>query len=269
MAVRSLVGTAAVTVPGDDSSWVEPAYISVLGAADLAESPQELMRLQPGPAMLMPAGMLPDGQPTSGDMLDIAERITGSRPRDAFVAETIFRGYLVQQTALREDAGIPRPRRDSSGRYVEESESLAAIRELHRLERQRRRLAETPPETAVVLDKLADVMLHTADELLRTVGYCQPPNAHIVCKDMDPPYAAWMRSREFYRGADAAAAVAEMGRLPAAMWARTWCCRGTTPICARRWSCPVRFSRPGWSWWWPRSASTQCDGIPTPHTSAR
>ncbi|MDN5854039.1 MAG: hypothetical protein L0K86_14565 [Actinomycetia bacterium] len=217
MAVRTLVGTAAVTVPGDESSWVEPDYLAVLSAADVAESPEELIQLEPGPPMLMPADLLPDGRPWAGDMFDVAERITGVRPRNTGDAETVVRRYWVQQTALREAAGIPQPRQDSSGRYVEDPQSLAAIRELHRRERQRRRLLETPPEVAVVLDRVADAVLHGADELLRTLGYCQPPNVHMVCTDMDPPYAGWMRSREFYRGADAAAAVTEMGRLPAAI----------------------------------------------------
>jgi hypothetical protein len=81
MAVRTLVGTAAVTGVGDQSPWVEPDYISVMSAADLAGSPEERRLL--GPAMLIPAGLLPDSRPPSGEVLEDAELITGYPPHDA------------------------------------------------------------------------------------------------------------------------------------------------------------------------------------------
>lgn len=208
-APRSLAGTAAETVPGDDASWVEPDYLSLLGNPDLA-----------GPEMLMPAGLLPDGRPHSDDDMDNAERISGRRPRSAAEADELVSAYLGQQATLRAAAGLPPARRDKSGRLVAEDPAvLAAIRELHRRERARRRLAETPAEIAEILDVLARAAVDTAEQVMRELGMYPAPTMHMLCRDMDQPYAAMMTCRPFYRGADAATAVATMGTLPAAVWA--------------------------------------------------
>lgn len=205
---RSLVGTAAVTVPGDDASWVEPDYLSLLSDTELA-----------GPAMLMPAGLLPDGRPHSGDDMDNAERISGCRPRSAAEADTTVVAYLAQQAALRTAAGLPPARRDRSGQLVEDPAVVAAIRELHRQERARRRLIETPPAIGETLDGLAQALVGSADQVLRELGMCPAPTVYMLCKDMEQPYAGMLTCRPFYRGTDAADAVAAMGALPAALWA--------------------------------------------------
>lgn len=101
---------------------------------------------------------------------------------------------------------------------MEAPEAIAAIRELHRQERARRRLVETPSEIGEFMDRMAGALVDAAAELLRVHGLCQPPTAHIICADQDPPYMAALTCRPFRRGSDAAAAVAEMATLPAAMW---------------------------------------------------
>lgn len=216
---RCLVGTAAVTVPGDDSSWVEPDYMSIPAEVDLPDDEAQRRLVWPGPAVLMPAGLLPDGQPHSASDLDNAERIAGRRPRNTAEADGLVVAYFRQQSALRAAAGLAPARRDRSGHLVETPAALAAIRELHRQERARRRLVETPPEIAGFLDRLAGGVVEAAEEMLRVHGYCPPPTVHMVCADMDPPYAGMLTCRPFYRGVDAAGAVAAMGALPAAVWA--------------------------------------------------
>jgi len=85
-------------------------------------------------------------------------------------------------------------------------------------EAERRRL-ETPPSVVALLDGLADTARAAGSEMLRVHGYCPPPTVHIVCADMDQPYAAMLTCRPFYRGRDAAEAVASMGALPSALMA--------------------------------------------------
>lgn len=214
-----LFGTAAVTVPGDDSSWVEPDYWNIPGDAEVPDGEAERRLVWPGPAMLMPAGLLPDGQPHSDSDMENAERISGVRPRNAAEAAACVLGYVRQQSALRAAAGLAPARRDGSGHWVEDPSTVAAIRELHRRERARRRRVVTPPETAEVLDRLTDAVVGAAEEMLRVRGLCPPPAVHMLCADMDPAYAGMLTCREFHRGTDAARAVAAMGGLPAALWA--------------------------------------------------
>jgi hypothetical protein len=45
------------------------------------------------------------------------------------------------------------------------------------------------------------------------------PTVHMLCADLDPPYAGMLGCRPFYRGSDAANAVTAMGALPAQLWA--------------------------------------------------
>ena len=55
------------------------------------------------------------------------------------------------------------------------------------------------------------------DDLLRETGGVHPPTVHILAEDLEQPYVAYVTCRPFYRGADAAAAVAELGLLPSAL----------------------------------------------------
>lgn len=214
-----LVATAAVTVPGDDSSWVEPDYMSIPPYAELPDDEAERRLIWPGPAMLMPADLLPDGQPHSHSDMDNAERITGRRPRNATEADAVVLAYVRQQSALRAAAGLAPARRDTSGHLVETPGAIGSIRELHRRERARRRLFETPPEIGEFLDRLAGIAVDAAETTLSVHGLCPPPTVHMVCADIDPPYAGMLTCRPFYRGVDAADAIAAMGALPSALLA--------------------------------------------------
>ncbi|MQA16133.1 MAG: hypothetical protein GEV09_18875 [Pseudonocardiaceae bacterium] len=56
-------------------------------------------------------------------------------------------------------------------------------------------------------------------ELLREAGSVFPPTVHMLAEDRAPPHIGFVTCRPFYRGADAAAAIAELGVLPAALHA--------------------------------------------------
>jgi len=55
------------------------------------------------------------------------------------------------------------------------------------------------------------------DEALREAGVVFPPTVHVLAEDRDPPHVGFVTCRPFYRGADAADAITELGVLPAAL----------------------------------------------------
>jgi hypothetical protein len=55
------------------------------------------------------------------------------------------------------------------------------------------------------------------EDLLRETGGVHPPTVHILAEDLEQPYVGWLTCRPFYRGADAAAAIAELGELPSVL----------------------------------------------------
>jgi hypothetical protein len=120
------------------SPWVEPDYASIPSDAELPADEDELRLVWPGPAMIMSAGLLPDGKPPAGSELDTAARICGERPRNAAEADAVWWAFLRQQRALRDAAGLPRPTRGKNGKLEDAPETLAAIERLHREERMRR-----------------------------------------------------------------------------------------------------------------------------------
>jgi hypothetical protein len=123
-----------------ESPWAEPDYTSIPGDADLPMDKAELQLVWPGPALIMPAGLLPDGQPYSGDTRDNASRICGVEVRNSAEADAVVWAYWGQQNALRNQAGLPRPRRTAPRFELEDlPETLKAIEQLHREERARRR----------------------------------------------------------------------------------------------------------------------------------
>jgi hypothetical protein len=126
--------SAAAPRPAD-TPWVEPDYSSITPDEQLdGPGPH---RAWPGPPLVMPAGLLPDGQPYSGDDVVNATRINGTPPRNAVEADGVVRAYEAQQRLLRREAGIPRSFRDASGRR-DQPAALKAIIELHQRERARR-----------------------------------------------------------------------------------------------------------------------------------
>jgi hypothetical protein len=120
------------------SRWVEPDYASIPNDADLPLDEDERRLVWPGPAVIMPAGLLPDGKPHGRNELDNAERICGERPRNGAEADAVVRAYKRQQRALRARAGLPRPEWGPSGKLEDTPDTLAAIERLHREERSRR-----------------------------------------------------------------------------------------------------------------------------------
>lgn len=60
-------------------------------------------------------------------------------------------------------------------------------------------------------DRLAEAAVATTDAMLRESGFVQPPTVHLLIEGLDPSYLGFLTCREFYRGRDAAAAVAAMG----------------------------------------------------------
>ncbi|GGJ89736.1 hypothetical protein GCM10010123_19420 [Pilimelia anulata] len=77
---------------------------------------------------------------------------------------------------------------------------------------------EQQPEHPMA-SQLRRVVLETAEQVMREAGAVPPPTVHIFIDTMDPPYAGYVTSRQFRRGADAAAAIARLGELPASMYA--------------------------------------------------
>lgn len=125
-------GTAAVD---EDSPWVEPDYSTVANEADLVGGSP--FRNWPGPPIIMPAGLLPDGKPFGPDDMANSFRIEGVWPRNGAEAEACVIAYNRQQDLLRKEAGIDRAFRTRDG-LQDTSAAYEAIVEIHRRERERR-----------------------------------------------------------------------------------------------------------------------------------
>jgi hypothetical protein len=69
------------------------------------------------------------------------------------------------------------------------------------------------------VDGIERVGWDTTNQMLRDHGLVPPPTVHILVEDMTPAYAAYITSREFYPGSDAAVAIAELGVLPSVLMA--------------------------------------------------
>lgn len=127
----------SASVEAEESSpWVEPDYASIPADGDLPDG-DALYLVWPGPALIMPAGLLPDGKPHSYNEFDNAERICGECPRTGAEADAVVWAYMGQQNALRDAAGLPRARR-GQGKLEDTPETLAAIVRIHEQERARR-----------------------------------------------------------------------------------------------------------------------------------
>lgn len=70
-----------------------------------------------------------------------------------------------------------------------------------------------------VARQVADAVVGGAEALMREAGMMPPPTVHLFMDDMEQPYAGYVSSRPFRRGADAAQAIERLGELPAAMFA--------------------------------------------------
>lgn len=126
---------------GTESPWVEPDYRSIPADHELPLDEDQVALVWPGPALVMPAGLLPDGKPTDPreSEAEYAERITGKGPYTSREADVIWNAWMRQQRALRKQASLPRPHRADDGKLQDTPETLAAIAALHEAERERRR----------------------------------------------------------------------------------------------------------------------------------
>ncbi len=68
-------------------------------------------------------------------------------------------------------------------------------------------------------DALPAVLLQASEAELRATGFCPQPQVHILAEDMEHSYIGYVVCRRFYRGADAASAIAGLGLLPSALMA--------------------------------------------------
>lgn len=125
-------------VLAEPSPWVEPDYSTVAHEAEL--SGRGPFRNWPGPPIVMPAGLLPDGKPYGRDDMDNSARIEGVRPRNAIEADACVQAYVRQQDLLRKELGLPLPKRlPPTFKSQDTPETLAEIAAIHRRERERRR----------------------------------------------------------------------------------------------------------------------------------
>jgi len=73
--------------------------------------------------------------------------------------------------------------------------------------------------TANLVETITRASVEGAEELLRAGGWWPPPTMHMFSRHLASPYIGTVATRPFYRGADAAAAVAALGRLPSLLCA--------------------------------------------------
>ncbi|MGW1061193.1 hypothetical protein [Micromonospora rubida] len=67
--------------------------------------------------------------------------------------------------------------------------------------------------------RVVSAIIDESETHIQETGQCPRPQVHILAEDMSEPkqYIGYAISRRFYQGADAAAAIANLGRLPAAL----------------------------------------------------
>ncbi|WP_158854090.1 hypothetical protein [Saccharothrix deserti] len=68
-----------------------------------------------------------------------------------------------------------------------------------------------------IITELPRMVVHAAKAELYSTGAVPRPQVHLLSGNPDQPYFGYLVCRRFYRGADAAAAITELGALPSAM----------------------------------------------------
>ncbi|MEU0519995.1 hypothetical protein [Streptosporangium sp. NPDC006007] len=68
-----------------------------------------------------------------------------------------------------------------------------------------------------IANELPHILLEASEAYIRAGGAAPPPQLHLLAEDLDVPYLGYMVCRRFYRGADAASAVADLGLLPSVL----------------------------------------------------
>jgi hypothetical protein len=75
-------------------------------------------------------------------------------------------------------------------------------------------LGPVPDIAGKVLTAILD---ESETHIQETGGRCPPPHVHLVAEDLNEPYLGYVICRRFYRGDDAAQAIADLGRLASAL----------------------------------------------------
>jgi len=130
--------SAAVDV---ESPWVEPDYSAIPDDAHIPSDEDERYLVWPGPPMVMPGDLLPDGTAPTRDLIENAYRIQHVRYARDDDADYIYGEYRRQQHHLRTRLGIPlagREWRDGKAQVIDPPGALERIKELHAAERRRR-----------------------------------------------------------------------------------------------------------------------------------
>jgi hypothetical protein len=70
-----------------------------------------------------------------------------------------------------------------------------------------------------IADEVVSAIIEESEVCIQETRECPRPQVHILVEDMDEPYLGYIICRRFYRGADAASAIAGLGRLPSALTA--------------------------------------------------
>jgi hypothetical protein len=73
------------------------------------------------------------------------------------------------------------------------------------------------PARQPMAESIIEISFKAITEALATDGGVGPPTLHMLCEDMDQPYAGYVSTRPFYRGADAVAAITRLGLLPSVL----------------------------------------------------
>lgn len=68
-----------------------------------------------------------------------------------------------------------------------------------------------------IADELPSILVQASEAQLRETGFCPRPQVHILAEDMEKPYVGYVTCRYFYRGADAAEAIADLGLMPSVL----------------------------------------------------
>ncbi|MEU1752660.1 hypothetical protein ABZ436_08410 [Micromonospora matsumotoense] len=70
-----------------------------------------------------------------------------------------------------------------------------------------------------VAGEVLTAILDESEAHIQETGQVPRPQVHILAEDMDEPfqYVGYITTRPFYRGTDAATAIADLGRLPSAL----------------------------------------------------
>lgn len=68
-----------------------------------------------------------------------------------------------------------------------------------------------------IADVIHEIAVSSTDTLLRETGFCPRPQVHLLLEHLDQPYAGYIQTPDFRRGADAAWAIRGLGILPSVL----------------------------------------------------